>query len=98
MTDNLNSMPADIRKKAYIVATDVLHTLAGTDADIIQAASLIDGAIADALMAERDRCAEVAKEYGRKHGQKVEWDREGSLIEACADRIAEIILDPKGGA
>lgn len=49
------AIPEDIRKTAYVLATDILHTLAATDADIIQAASLIDGSIAKAILAERQR-------------------------------------------
>lgn len=53
--------PEDIRRKAYIVATDVLHTLAVKDVELIQAASLIDDIIAKALSAEREKAALLAE-------------------------------------
>jgi hypothetical protein len=53
----VSEIPEDIRKKAYFLATDVLHTLATNNVEIIQAASLIDGPIATALLAERQRAA-----------------------------------------
>lgn len=63
--------PEDIRRKAYIVATDVLHTLAVNDVELIQAASLIDGAIAKAILAERQRCAVASAAAVMKFRSKV---------------------------
>jgi hypothetical protein len=56
----VSNIPDDIRKKAYFLATDVLHTLATNNVELIQAASfqaasLIDGPIATALLSERQR-------------------------------------------
>ncbi len=89
MTTQDMQIPEDVLDAAKDIAEQPWLTRAERDRMTMQ--------IAKAILAERQRCADVATDYGREHGKKVEWDLEGSLIEACADRIAEIISSPKCG-
>lgn len=48
-------------------------------------------AVAEAILAERQRCISEIEAYARAHGQKTEWDNEGFYVDAVSARLCGLL-------
>lgn len=74
----MSEIPADIRAKAEALLDAMAWTrgsppLGGLKSDI---AGMLRDAIAEALMAERERCAKIAGDYDSLAAQAILYERE----------------------
>lgn len=104
----MSEIPDDIQREAYRLACDILHTLAASRVELIKASDVIDGIIAKAIHAERQRCASLAADLplailtatnaGDEAHKTTFWVGAGAQRDAIAAAILQPLPPaPKGG-
>lgn len=74
----VEAIPADIRQIAYKLGSDIRHHIAHSEIELIQHDAAVDEMIAkaihDAVMAERERCAGIARaEYEKRFDNRDDY-------------------------